>query len=173
EHPVARRGAEFLANSVRPDGSWAIDSNLSVWVTTLSANALAAAGEVEKLDKLPELRDWLLQQQFKDRHRYTGASPGGWGWTHLPGSVPDGDDTPGALLALSNWFVRITPETLKDPAVRPILNGLVWLLDLKNRDGGWPTFCKGWGHLPFDRSGCDLTAHVLRSFRAWQVRLLP
>src|SRR5205807_4101434 len=34
EHPVARRGADFLVNSVRPEGSWAIDSNLSVWVTT-------------------------------------------------------------------------------------------------------------------------------------------
>ena len=39
---------------------------------------------------------------------------------------------------------------------------LDWLIHLQNRDGGWPTFCRGWGALPFDRSGCDLTAHVLR-----------
>src|SRR5262249_51104082 len=38
----------------------------------------------------------------------------------------------------------------------------------QNRDGGWPTFCRGWGTLPFDRSGTDLTAHVLRAFHAWK-----
>lgn len=35
--------------------------------------------------------------------------------------------------------------------------------DLRNRDGGQPTFCRGWGTLPFDRSGSDLTAHALRA----------
>ncbi|MCA9059364.1 MAG: squalene--hopene cyclase, partial [Planctomycetaceae bacterium] len=39
---------------------------------------------------------------------------------------------------------------------------------LQNRDGGWPTFCRGWGKLPFDRSSCDLTAHVLRALRRWK-----
>src|SRR5262249_46734 len=45
EHPVATKGVEFLVNSVRPDGSWPIDTNLSTWVTTLAINALAVAGE--------------------------------------------------------------------------------------------------------------------------------
>ena len=34
-----------------------------------------------------------------------------------------------------------------------------------------PTFCRGWGTLPFDRSGTDLTAHVLRALYAWLPRL--
>jgi hypothetical protein len=38
-----------------------------------------------------------------------------------------------------------------------------WLLDLQNGDGGIPTFCRGWGALPFDRSAPDLTAHALRA----------
>ncbi|HET6881488.1 MAG TPA: hypothetical protein VFI31_15100, partial [Pirellulales bacterium] len=46
--------------------------------------------------------------------------------------------------------------------------GIAWLLDLENSDGGWPTFCRGWGKLPFDRSGTDLTAHVLRALNAWR-----
>jgi squalene-hopene/tetraprenyl-beta-curcumene cyclase len=50
----------------------------------------------------------------------------------------------------------------------PIFNGLQWLLGLQNNDGGWPTFCRGWGHLPFDRSGTDLTAHALRACAAWR-----
>ncbi|MGH7200384.1 MAG: hypothetical protein ACREJB_07240, partial [Planctomycetaceae bacterium] len=43
-----------------------------------------------------------------------------------------------------------------------------WLLDLQNRDGGWPTFCRGWGALPFDRSAADLTAHALRALMAYR-----
>jgi squalene-hopene/tetraprenyl-beta-curcumene cyclase len=41
-------------------------------------------------------------------------------------------------------------------------DGVDWILRLQNRDGGIPTFCRGWGRLPFDRSGADLTAHALR-----------
>lgn len=45
--------------------------------------------------------------------------------------------------------------------------GVKWLLDLQNSDGGIPTFCRGWGKLPFDRSSPDLTAHALRAWSAW------
>jgi squalene-hopene/tetraprenyl-beta-curcumene cyclase len=46
--------------------------------------------------------------------------------------------------------------------------GINWLLDIQNRDGGWPTFCRGWGHLPFDRSSADISAHALRALTAWK-----
>ena len=49
--------------------------------------------------------------------------------------------------------------------------GVRWLLDLQNRDGGIPTFCRGWGALPFDRSSPDLTAHTLRAWTAWLPQL--
>jgi squalene-hopene/tetraprenyl-beta-curcumene cyclase len=201
EHPVARKGTDFIINSVRPDGSWPIDTNLSTWVTTLSINALAAAGELDRLDPLPELRDWLLRQQYLERHPYTGADPGGWAWTPLPGGVPDADDTPGALLALHHLteqqrspvddFVHETigPVKLEERAERccpppldysgqrgqvgfHVVCGLSWLRNLQNRNGGWPTFCRGWGHLPFDRSGTDLTAHAMRALGAWKGQLL-
>ncbi len=51
--------------------------------------------------------------------------------------------------------------------------GVRWLLDLQNRDGGIPTFCRGWGRLPFDRSSPDLTAHALSAWSAWRARLPP
>src|SRR5262249_22354018 len=86
EHLVARKGIEFLVNSARPDGSWPIDTNLATWVTTLAINALAGAGELPNLDKTAQLHHWLLKQQFRERHPYTGACSGGWGWTDLPGS---------------------------------------------------------------------------------------
>jgi hypothetical protein len=42
-----------------------------------------------------------------------------------------------------------------------ILQGCIWLLKIQNKDGGIPTFCKGWGRLPFDQSCADLTGHAL------------
>ncbi len=93
-----RRGFDFLLSTMRSDGSWPIDTNLATWNTTLSLNALASAGEdVAELACL----DWLLGCQHRKVHPFTGAAPGGWGWSKLSGVVPDGDDTPGALLALA------------------------------------------------------------------------
>jgi squalene-hopene/tetraprenyl-beta-curcumene cyclase len=162
-HPVVRQGVAFLQTTVRPDGSWPIDSNLSVWLTTLSVNALSEGDHPHLgLDwaSTTRTRDWLLSQQLRSVHRYTHAAPGGWGWSHLSGSVPDADDTAGALLALA----RLPRD---DSSVSAAQRGIHWLRSLQNTDGGWPTFCRGWGRLPFDRSGTDLTAHVLRALRAW------
>jgi squalene-hopene/tetraprenyl-beta-curcumene cyclase len=169
DHPVARRAVEFLAKSVLPDGSWPIDTNLATWVTTLSINALGAAGELESLDRCDAVREWLLKQQYKQRHPYTGAEPGGWAWTDLPGGVPDGDDTPGALLALRQLSDHPPPDQVR----KAVSAAYTWLVRIQNRDWGWPTFCRGWGHLPFDRSGTDLTAHAIRAIRAWSGRLPP
>jgi squalene-hopene/tetraprenyl-beta-curcumene cyclase len=171
EHPVVARCVEFIVQSVRPDGSWPIDTNLSTWVTTLAVNALAGAEELERLEDRETLFQWLFRQQFHERHPFTGSDPGGWGWTPLPGSVPDADDTPGALLSVSHLVrldhclrdgntVHLVPKWNIFP---PIRAGLQWLIRLHNRDGGWPTFCRGWTNLPFDRSGPDLTAHALRA----------
>ncbi len=55
-----------------------------------------------------------------------------------------------------------------DPRVREAaIAGVQWLLDLQNRDGGIPTFCRGWTNLPFDRSSPDITAHAVRAWLAW------
>jgi len=164
DHPVAKKGAEFIVASVRPDGSWPIDTNLATWVTTLSINALG--GDLPDVER-QAVREWLLAQQYRVVHPYTNADPGGWAWTDLTGGVPDADDTPGAILALLNlrcgtgWRERPSEE-------RAALAAAVgWLVDLQNGDGGWPTFCRGWGTLPFDRSAADITAHVLRAVSRW------
>jgi squalene-hopene/tetraprenyl-beta-curcumene cyclase len=171
-HPVARRGVEFLIESARPDGSWPIDTNLATWITTLSIEALAGEGDASLDDTVGhECVDWLLSCQCRTVHRYTGAAPGGWGWSDLSGSVPDADDTPSALLALSSIrrsrVLKGAGDAELAPLDRAAALGIDWLVSLQNADGGWPTFCRGWGKLPFDRSGTDLTAHVLRALRAW------
>ncbi len=159
DHPVALKGVEFLLKSVRPDGSWPIDTNLATWVTTLAVNALGPSiHEVMSAGERQHILDWLLAQQYRTVHPYTNAAPGGWAWTDLPGGVPDADDTAGALLAL---------KQLDDESARvreAAIAGVKWLLDLQNRDLGIPTFCRGWTNLPFDRSGSDLTAHALRAW---------
>jgi squalene-hopene/tetraprenyl-beta-curcumene cyclase len=167
DHPVVHRSLDFLRASARADGSWPIDTNLATWLTTLAVGALGAGGRAaEHLDDAARkaVRRWLLAQQTRDVHAYTGAAAGAWSWTDLPGGVPDADDTPGALLALH--ALGVDGETTAAAA-----RGVTWLLDLQNRDGGVPTFCRGWGALPFDRSGSDLTAHAIRAWLTWRPEL--
>jgi len=222
DHQVVERGVEFLLNTVRPDGSWPIATDLSVWNTTLALSALHAAGEdLSQLDCL----EWLLASQRRQPGN-AGASSGGlsgWSWTDRTGGAVDVDDTSGALLALANWVNALPPsqngaaisntlsETLSDtlsisktlsihaaaingtptngtPTNGAAHNGCVqpdiatlakkvaaaaragvrWLLEQQNDDGGWPTFARGSGRLPFDTSGSDLTAHALRALHAWR-----
>ena len=168
DHPVVQRSLDFLAGSAAADGSWPIDIDLATWVTGLSFQALCSAtGSPQGLDNdaVLRLREWLLKQQFREVHPFTGAAPGGWAWTDLPGGVPDADDTPGALLAL-----RLVDDA-DGRCRRAAEDGVRWLIQLQNRDGGIPTFCRGWGKLPFDRSSPDLTAHTLRAFAAWRTSL--
>ncbi|MEQ8838917.1 MAG: prenyltransferase/squalene oxidase repeat-containing protein, partial [Lacipirellulaceae bacterium] len=111
--------------------------------------------------------DWLFDCQLKERHPYTGAAPGGWAWTDLSGGVPDADDTSAALLALAAFHQK-HPEVRRAEIQKAASAGVDWLLDLQNTDGGMPTFCRGWGKLPFDRSSTDITAHAVRAFVSWQ-----
>jgi squalene-hopene/tetraprenyl-beta-curcumene cyclase len=162
---VAKKGAAFLRQSQRPDGGWPIDTNLATWLTTLAINVLGpqAATLVS-----PAVRIWLLNQQTRVRHPYTGAAPGGWAWTDLSGGVPDADDTAGALLALHT----LSGNSPTAEIVAAAAAGCRWLFGLQNADGGVATFCRGWGHLDFDRSSPDITAHAIRAVETWR-HLLP
>ena len=155
DHPVTQSCLRFLENTVRADGSWPIDVNLSTWVTSLATNAL---GDVLPEDQKARIRSYLLKTQWKEIHPFTNSEPGGWGWTHEQGGVPDADDTSAALIALAQLGCDVAAAE----------RGIRWLLNLQNRDGGMPTFCKGWGRLPFDRSCPDLTAHAIRAFVVWR-----
>jgi squalene-hopene/tetraprenyl-beta-curcumene cyclase len=126
-----------------------------------------ALPEIDTTAESLKTLDWLLQCQHRQTHPYTSTKPGGWAWTDLSGGVPDADDTSAVLLALAHW--RHHFGNLRQPDIDPAARaGIGWLLDLQNGDGGWPTFCRGWGKLPFDRSSTDITAHALRALNAWQ-----
>ncbi|MFN7843830.1 MAG: prenyltransferase/squalene oxidase repeat-containing protein, partial [Pirellula sp.] len=195
--PVCQSAVRFLEDSMSPEGSWPIDTNLATWVTSLTTTNYYSAS-LEKVSQdfnnttssdseqsgapntaPPEhgvlnrnwrdTIDWILSCQHRARHPFTGADPGGWGWTDLSGSVPDADDTPAALLALNDYAKQHPTEQQR--ILESVTLGCRWLLSLQNRDGGWPTFCRGWGQLPFDRSGSDLTAHAIRALFVWRDRL--
>jgi squalene-hopene/tetraprenyl-beta-curcumene cyclase len=156
KNEVVRNGILFLQKQQRRDGSWPIDTDLSTWVTTLSIKALGSQlATVVGRDNQQQLKKHILSIQYKEKHPFNGAKPGGWGWTNYSGSVPDADDTPGAILALLEMYEGTKEE------INAIVNGCNWLVDLQNSDGGFPTFCKGWGRLPFDSSCADLTGHAL------------
>jgi len=161
DHPVKREGVEFLVNTAREDGSWPIDTNLATWLTTLAINSLAVGDDfIERFSdtEREDLSCWLMAQQNMQIHPYTRSDPGGWAWTDLSGGVPDGDDTPGAIIALCNLGVK------NENVDRSVKMGLKWLTNLQNSDGGIPTFCRGWGKLSFDKSSPDLTAHAILAF---------
>ena len=150
DHPCLPLAVEFLVKSKREDGSWPIDTNLATWGTTLSLRSSDFSAP-----PIP----WLLAQQYREVHPFTNAPPGGWAWTDLPGGVPDADDTSSALIAL---------KKIGHTCDEAIQQGITWLLDLQNRDGGIPTFCRGWGTLPFDRSTPEITAHALCAWWVWR-----
>jgi len=151
---VVDKGIAFLKRTQRKNGGWPIDVDLSTWVTTLSIKALGhKKDEVLTSEQQERLIEHLKSVQNKIVHPFNGTSPGGWGWTNFTGSVPDGDDTPGAILAL----LQLAPH---HTITEEVLVGGEWLLKLQNNDGGFPTFSRGWGKLPFDQSCSDLTGHA-------------
>ncbi len=153
---VVRDGISFLKRTQREDGSWPIDVDLSTWVTTLAVKSVRNSPEVLTSEEKIRITNHLLAIQNKQVHPFNGTQPGGWGWTHFLGSVPDGDDTPGAILALLA-LNQDNPAQVK----QAVMNGCNWLRLLQNNDGGFPTFSRGWGKLPFDQSCSDLTGHGL------------
>jgi squalene-hopene/tetraprenyl-beta-curcumene cyclase len=165
DHMIVREALRFLREGARDDGGWPIDTCLETWVTTLSVAAIDAGGDLGEhlsVGNRQQIVRWLTGQQYDYVHPFTNVPPGGFSWMNADGAVPDADDTPGAMLALKT--LAPTDPRAKSAAERAAR----WLLAMQNRDGGMPTFCRGWGKLPFDRSAADITAHALRALLAWR-----
>lgn len=163
ELDICRKAESFLRESIRKDGSLPIDTSLTTWVTSLAVNSLSErAFKNLNQEEKKKILQWILNQQHKVVHPFTKTHPGGWAWIDKQGGVPDGDDTSGALIALKRF--SDDPQKYGKQAMM----GINWLMGIQNNDGGFPTFCKGWGRLPFDASCPDITAHAIRAFMEWK-----
>jgi squalene-hopene/tetraprenyl-beta-curcumene cyclase len=157
---VVKKGIQFLKKTQRDDGGWPIDVDLSTWVTSLAVKSYREnLNEYFSENERGKITSHLKSIQNKQIHSFNGTGPGGWGWTNFSGSVPDGDDTPGVILAL----LKLQP---KKQVKNEVLAATKWLYELQNSDGGFPTFSKGWGKLPFDQSCSDLSGHGLLAVSA-------
>jgi squalene-hopene/tetraprenyl-beta-curcumene cyclase len=159
EHPATKNALSFLVETQRPNGAWPIEHDLRQWVTILALPLFANTFTDEEKSIY---RKQIRQQQTTVVHPYTRSPAGGWGWTTRSGSVPDADDTSGAIIAL---------HALGEGPTQTVCNGIHWLLKLQNRDGGIPTFCRGWSKLPFDRSCPDISAHTYKAFSLYEKQL--
>lgn len=158
EHSIVKNALKFIIKE--QNESWAIDTNLCQWLSSLSVDALKADFSEEKRLRL---LDFFEANVWREKHKFTGLIAGGFSWTNTDGGVPDADDTSGALVAL--YYLK---GGKSDALVE---NAIKWLLHLQNRDGGMPTFCKGWNKLPFDKSCADISAHSIKAFSLWKEHL--
>ena len=64
DHQVAREGERFLLTTVRPDGSWPIDTSLAQWCTSLAAKAVAPVLSDAERNTLAE----LIRQRLRGKY---------------------------------------------------------------------------------------------------------
>jgi prenyltransferase beta subunit len=130
-----------------------------VWSTALCTLALHAAGEPIDGDVLAPAVAHLLATQSREpmpaeNQRRIGAKrTGGWPFQRGNETMPDTDDTGVVIAVLS----QVTGHRGTRAAFTAIDEGVAWLRDMQNPDGGFPTFV--WG-LPSKAPGPMFTADM-------------
>lgn len=153
---VIHAALQYLVAQQRHDGSWPLDRDLEVFITTNAIIALAELKHELGQPRFVRTRDWLLEAQTKRPCFATGAPLGGWAWA-VPSGWPDSDDTGFALKALSALGLSASDRSMQA--------GIDWILHMQNRDGSWSTFVPN-SSAPFDQPCPYVTAHVLSGLRA-------
>jgi squalene-hopene/tetraprenyl-beta-curcumene cyclase len=154
---IQRGCLQFLLSTIRPDGSWPIDRDLEISVTSYSILALAEVGDVANDPRLAPTRDWLLSTQWTTPFKPLKMRPGGWSWAS-PSGWPESEDTAVVLTALAELGA-----SRQDP---PIALGLKWLLGMQNRDGSWSEWFRN-STMIHDGPCPGVTSHVLMAFERY------
>lgn len=112
-----------------------------VWDTAIALFALADAGLPPDHPAMIKGARWLLENQILGPGDWQGknphAEPGGWAFEFRNDFYPDVDDTSFVLMALQR--VAYPDRKRLEVALR---RGLVWMVGMQNRDGGWGSFDK-------------------------------
>lgn len=154
--PDIQRGClEYLLGTQRVDGSWAIDRDLELAVTSYAVLALAESGDVAAEPRLRRTRDWLLSAQWNGPFEPLKLPAGGWSWA-APSGWPESEDTAVVLTALSMLGL---PR--RHPAVRKALR---WLYSMQNKDGSWSEWVRN-SSMVHDGPCTGVTSHVVMAFK--------
>ncbi|MFE0805553.1 prenyltransferase/squalene oxidase repeat-containing protein [Streptomyces sp. NPDC058812] len=153
--PDIQRGClEYLKETRRADGSWAIDRDLELAVTSYAVLALAESTDVANEPRLRRTRDWLLSAQWNGPFEPLKLPAGGWSWAN-PSGWPESEDTAVVLTALS-----LLGLPHRHPAVRKALR---WLYGMQNKDGSWSEWMRD-SSMVHDGPCTGVTSHVVMGF---------
>lgn len=151
---IQRGCLEFMLSTRRPDGSWPIDRDLEIAVTSYVVLALAELGDVATEPRLGATRDWLLSTQWTVPFEPLKMAPGGWSWAS-PSGWPESEDTAVVLAALG--------ELGLGPDHSAVALGLRWLGGMQNKDGSWSEWMRD-STMIHDGPCPGVTSHVLMAF---------
>ncbi|ADU32386.1 terpene cyclase/mutase family protein [Evansella cellulosilytica] len=165
DSPIIRHAIHGLQKlTVQINGKTHMENAESVvWDTSLLLYVLQESGFAIEDEHVKKGGEFILRQQQKTNEN------GAWGFSQNNSFYPDVDDTQACLRALQSLAD-------KDSTYRECwYNGLKWLLNMQNKDGGWASFNKNRRnhfvkHLPIenisdtaiDISTADLTGRVVQ-----------
>ncbi|KAA0965526.1 squalene--hopene cyclase [Sporosarcina sp. ANT_H38] len=144
----------------------------TVWNTSLISYALQKAGVPTTDSVINKANEYLLEQQQTKYGDWAihnpDVLPGGWGFSAVNTMNPDIDDSTASLRSISQLVQN-------DHRFHQAWDkGILWIMSMQNRDGGWPAFEKnvynellnllpieGGKFLLSDPSSADLTGRTL------------
>src|SRR5262249_17430798 len=135
-------------------------SHLDDHVSSHVAEAEARAADARSIE-------WLLKMQQEKPSLVTGAPAGGWSSSDAAGAAPNTIATANVLLAFAQREASLDP-VLRERVDQAATNGLSWLIQMQNDDGGWPTFSHDDDAHRLTESGVDSTAVAVRAISAWR-----
>jgi squalene-hopene/tetraprenyl-beta-curcumene cyclase len=147
----------YLLQTQREDGSWAIDRDLEISVTSYTVMALAEFQDVAAEPRLDRTRQWLLDNQWNKPFPQFGIPAGGWSWAN-PSGWPESEDTAVVLGTLADLGV---------PRGHPAVELAVrWLAARQNRDGSWSEWVRN-SSIMNDRPCPGVTSHVVMALQRY------
>jgi squalene-hopene/tetraprenyl-beta-curcumene cyclase len=151
---LVERMAGYLRLTVRPDGSWPVNRDLELSVTTFVTTGLQDSGYAED-PRLATTLEWIRDCQWDEGFMATGCPPGGWAWS-VESGWPNTDDTADALMSLAGAGYDATDQRVRA--------GLDWLLAMQNSNGSWSCFCRN-NHVALDAPCSVITSHAVAALR--------
>jgi squalene-hopene/tetraprenyl-beta-curcumene cyclase len=155
---IQRGCLDFLLSTMRPDGSWPIDRDLEIAVTSYCVLALAECEHDLATDpRLARTLEWLLSVQWTKPFAPLKMPPGGWSWAS-PSGWPESEDTAVVLAALAELGMSRLDGRIQ--------LGLRWLEGMQNRDGSWSEWMRN-STMIHDGPCPGVTAHALMAFNKY------